>query len=112
MLEEVLSFPFNSNKAVINLIFPVLPKKVSWFPPPNIWNLSGFNVGHWTEECETWFQDHVSKIRSDRFQPLSSKAWRADIRGTRLAVKVTYQMQKAAGDYISANQHFLVDSST
>jgi hypothetical protein len=93
----------------INLIFPpaALQKNVSWFPPPNIWNSCGYNVGQWTEECEAWFQDHVSKIHSSTFQPLSSTAWRTHIRNTRLAVKVTYQMKKGAAGYISAHQQFL-----
>jgi hypothetical protein len=75
-------------------------KHVSWFPPPNIWNTSGLYVGQWTEECEKWFQDHVSKIRRGAFQPLSSKDWRARIRNTRVATRLTYNMTKAAADYI------------
>jgi hypothetical protein len=86
------------------LIFPGLPKRVSWFPPPNIWNLCGFNVGQWTEECEIWFQEHVSNIHRGTFQPLSSKEWRDFIRNTRVAVKLTYQMKAAAAKFISAQQ--------
>jgi len=97
-----------SFQVVINLIFPVssLPK-VSWFPQPNIWNLCGYSVGQWTEECESWFQDHLSNIHSGKFQPLPSKDWRKKLRNTRLAVKVTYQMKKGAADFISANKRFL-----
>jgi hypothetical protein len=105
MLEEVMNFLSFQVQAVIqvNLISPVPSKMVSWFPPPNIWNLCGYNVGQWTEECERWFQDHISKIHSGTFQPLSSTAWRARLRNTRLAVKVTFQMKKGAADFISAN---------
>jgi hypothetical protein len=77
---------------------------VSWFPPPNIWNWSGYNVGQWTEECEIWFQQHISKIHRGEFQPLSTKDWRASIRNTRAAVKLTYQMKAAAAKFISAQQ--------
>jgi len=94
-------------QAVINLIFLVLPKKVSWFPPANVWDKCGFGVGQWTHECEIWFQKHVAKIRSGTFQPLSSIEWRKQIRFTRLAVKVAYQMKKGAASFISAHQHFL-----
>jgi hypothetical protein len=87
----------------INLIFPGASKKVSWFPPPNIWNLCGYNVGQWTDECEKWFQKHVSKIHSGTFQPISSTAWRSYIRGTRIAVKLTYQMKMGAAGFISAH---------
>jgi len=75
-------------------------KNVSWFPLPNIWESSGYNVGQWTEECERWFQDHISKIHRGEFQPLSSGQWRAQIRATRAALKVTYQMKAAAADFI------------
>jgi hypothetical protein len=80
-----------------------LPKRVSWFPPPNIWNLCGYNVGQWTEECEIWFQQHISKIQHGKFQPLSIKDWRSSIRNTRVAVKLAYQMKGAAAKFISAH---------
>jgi len=80
----------------------VQSKKVSWFPPANIWNFCGYNVGQWTEECEKWFQGHVSNIHSGKFQPLSSRDWRQTIRNTRSAVKLTYQMRKGAAGFISA----------
>lgn len=76
---------------------------VSWFPPSNIWNSCGYNVGQWTEECEKWFQKHVKKIHSGTFQPLSSTHWRTYIRNTRIAVKLTYQMKKGAAGFISAH---------
>jgi hypothetical protein len=98
---------FLSFQAVFNLIFLVSTKNVSWFPPTNIWDSCGFNVGQWTEECERWFKEHVSKIHSGTFQPLSSTAWRTRLRNTRLAVKVKFQMKKGAADFISANKHFL-----
>lgn len=94
---------FLSFEVDINLIFPVSLKQVSWFPPPNIWISGGFNVGQWTEECEKWFKDHVSKIHNGTFQPLSSSDWRISIRNTRVAVKLTYQMKKAAASFISAH---------
>lgn len=96
---------FLSFQAVINLIFLVLPKNVSWFPPPNIWDNCGLSVGQWTPECEKWFQKHVSKIRSGTFQPLSSKDWREQIRFTRVAVTLTYKMKMGAASFISAHQH-------
>ena len=86
------------------MIFPGLPKRVSWFPPPNVWNLCGLNVGQWTEECEIWFQQHVSNIHRGKFQPLSTKEWRGSIRNTRVAVKLTYQMKLAAAKFISSPQ--------
>jgi hypothetical protein len=102
---------FISFQTVINLNFLVSPKKVSWFPPPNIWDTSGFSVGQWTHECEKWFQEHVSKIRSGTFQPLSSTDWRKKIRNTRLAGKLAYQMKKGAASFISAHQHFLYNTA-
>lgn len=102
--------PFQA--VIINLIFqvPVSSKKVSWFPPPNIWNSCGYNVGQWTEACEKWFQNHVSKIRSGTFRPLSSADWRTNIRNTRIAMRVTYQMKKGAAAFISEHHdHWLAD---
>jgi len=62
------------------------------------------NVGQWTEECERWFKKHISKIHSGTFQPLSSGEWRTEIRNTRAAQKLTWQMKVAASDYIFAHQ--------
>jgi hypothetical protein len=96
---------FQAAVIINNLIFfSVSQKKVSWFPPPNIWDTCGYNVGQWTEECEKWFQGHVKSIHSGKFQPASSGEWRTRIRNTRMAVKLTYQMKKGAAGFISAHQ--------
>ena len=94
--------------AVINKTSPAPLKNVSWFPPPNKWRTSGYNVGQWTHECERWFKGHVAKIHAGTFKPLSSEEWRTDIRATRAAVKLTYQMNKAADDYIPAHRDIQV----
>lgn len=60
------------------------------------------NVGQWTEECETWFKGHVSKIRSGAFQPCSSASWRQNLKLTRITQRVRFNMKKAAASYISA----------
>jgi len=62
------------------------------------------NVGQWTDECETWFQGHVSKIYSGAFQPCSSESWRQKMKLTRISQKVRFNMKKAAASYISAIQ--------
>ena len=96
--------------AVINKTSPAPLKNVSWFPPPNKWRTSGYNVGQWTHECERWFKGHVAKIHAGTFKPLSSEEWQTEIWATRAAVKLTYQMNKAADDYISAHRDILYSS--
>lgn len=69
-----------------------------------MWHNSGLNVGQWTEECETWFKDHVSKIHSGDFQPCSSGSWRQKLKLTRISQTVKFKVKKAAASYISAIQ--------
>jgi hypothetical protein len=93
---------FSFQVVIINPIFPGKLKRVSWFPPQNIWNFCGLNVDQWTEDCEIFFRGLVDKIHSGKSQPRSSSEWRTTIRNTRAVRKVIYQMETGAASFISA----------
>ena len=56
---------------------------LSWWPLPHTWHGSGFNIGYWTEECETWFRKRLTDIEQGTAKPLSSKKWKKDLKRSR-----------------------------
>ncbi|KAG2746125.1 hypothetical protein P692DRAFT_201719030, partial [Suillus brevipes Sb2] len=36
--------------------------KISWWPRPQAWAMSGLNVGFWSTWCEQWFQKCLNNI--------------------------------------------------
>ena len=77
--------------------------KFSWFPVDNVWNNSGFNVGHWNEECEAWYIDRRREILNGGVQPQKSTKWRSALRMTRTASTVYYQTNLATLDFVKSS---------
>ena len=81
--------------------------KFSWFPLDNVWNTSGFNVGHWNEECEAWYIERRRQILTgnepEKAQPQVSTKWRDSLRMTRAASRIYYQTKLAALNYIQTS---------
>lgn len=88
---------FNRNR------YPDQIAKFSWFPTDNVWNNTGFNVGHWNGECETWYIERRHQILNEMAQPRVSSRWRSNLRMTRAASRVYYQANLAALNYIQSS---------
>lgn len=73
---------------------------LSWFPPENIWHSTGLAVGHWTKECEEWFNDHWNKIIGGQFTPQSNVVWRRSIRFTQSAPRLRHLMNAASLEFL------------
>ena len=87
---------------VINL-FQGQVAVVSWFPQHNAWNHSGYNVGHWNQECEAWFLKRRGCILDGvEGIPMSSKSWRDRLKMARAAAKILYRIDSAALDYLQS----------
>ena len=85
------------------LVYPDQTAKYSWFPLDNTWNNSGFNVGHWNGECETWYIDRRRQILNGGAQPRVSSSWRSALRMTHAASRVYYHTNLAALDYVQSS---------
>ncbi|KAK7679207.1 hypothetical protein QCA50_017785 [Cerrena zonata] len=53
---------------------------VSWWPKDNSWNMSGFNCGHWSLQCEEWFCRRRDAIVSGTGHPRKTKEWQSALR--------------------------------
>ena len=84
------------------LVYPDQIAKRSWFPMDNIWHNSGFNVGHWNEECEAWYINRRRQILNGEVQPRTSTSWRNTLRMTCAVPRVYYQTNLAALDYVQS----------
>ncbi|TFK31186.1 hypothetical protein BDQ12DRAFT_593159, partial [Crucibulum laeve] len=50
--------------------------KVSWWPPRDVFENSGYWLGYWSDRCEEWFQRHLLSIKSNKFQPKTKSQWK------------------------------------
>ena len=66
-------------------------------------NNTGFNVGHWNVECETWYIERRRQILNGEAQPRVSKNWRTALRMTRAASRIHYHTNVAALDYVQSS---------
>ncbi|GJF00027.1 hypothetical protein PsYK624_163040 [Phanerochaete sordida] len=55
-------------------------KIVSWWPTPKLWKRSGQDVGYWTAQNETWFQNRLTDIRAGKAKPLTAAAWKSTLK--------------------------------
>ena len=97
---------FNISSFLIVTVLPVYLdqiSKFSWFPLDNVWNNSGFNVGHWNGECEAWYINRRRQILNGEVQPRVSASWRSALRMTRAASRIYYQTNVAALDYVQSS---------
>jgi hypothetical protein len=53
---------------------------LSWWPKPDVWEKSVLNVGYWSDNCESWFQDCLAKIRGGLEHPKGASAWRSALK--------------------------------
>ena len=77
--------------------------KFSWFPLDNVWNNSGFNVGHWNGECEAWYMERRHQILNKNAQPQVSNKWRNSLKMTRAASRLYYNTKLAALNYVQTS---------
>jgi hypothetical protein len=96
---NVLSF----STVTVLLVYPDQISKFSWFPLDNVWNNSGFNVGHWNGECEAWYIERRRQILDVKAQPRGSTNWRSSLRMTRSASVVLHHTSLAALDYVQSS---------
>ncbi|KIJ47595.1 hypothetical protein M422DRAFT_129547, partial [Sphaerobolus stellatus SS14] len=54
----------------------VSPRYLSWWPKPNSWAKSGFDIGYWTSECEDWYQTRLSQIDKGTVKLRTTDAWK------------------------------------
>ncbi|TCD60191.1 hypothetical protein EIP91_010596 [Steccherinum ochraceum] len=60
-----------------------LPKHISWWPRPNIFQDSGFYTGYWTPFCEQWYQKRFASLADGSDHPRSPPAFRSSMKYAR-----------------------------
>jgi hypothetical protein len=53
---------------------------ISWWPKFNTWKQSGYNVGYWSKDCETWYQNRLQKIREGTAELHNASTWRGKLK--------------------------------
>ncbi|KAI0337019.1 hypothetical protein BDW22DRAFT_1304455, partial [Trametopsis cervina] len=52
---------------------------VSWWPPHDIWQMSGVQMGYWTLENESWYQNRLLKIRDNTAKHFTRHQWLSEL---------------------------------
>jgi hypothetical protein len=69
----------------------------SWWPRPELWEASSFNVGFWSPVAESWFVQRREKYRAGQAQPLTRPQWQQSIKkGDKRALHLTRELRSAA----------------
>ncbi|KAG6849548.1 hypothetical protein H0H93_007563 [Arthromyces matolae] len=71
---------------------------LSWWPKPSAWDHAGINLGFWSEDCERWFQNQLTKFRNGDFILKSSSTWRNGVKFNRNTLKITSKNEKLAAE--------------
>ncbi|TFK33351.1 hypothetical protein BDQ12DRAFT_442491 [Crucibulum laeve] len=75
--------------------------QVYWWPPVDVFEESGYWPGYWSEIAERWFQNHLTKIRNDKFKPTTRKNWKSLVKGGRAELqKVSHANESIARQYL------------
>ncbi|PBK83599.1 hypothetical protein ARMGADRAFT_886948, partial [Armillaria gallica] len=53
---------------------------ISWWPKPSTWEASGLNLGHWSPDCEAWFQRRLGDIKSGTADLRSTMQWKRSLK--------------------------------
>ena len=53
---------------------------VSWWPSAKVWADSPYNVGYWSADCESWYQQRLNEISHGTAIPLSGTIWRSHLK--------------------------------
>ena len=79
----------------------------SWWPKQSTWKVSGLNVGHWSRDCETWYQMRLEAIRENLDEtPLRTAAdWRRSLKFNHKSQKFVNAYNDAAAMYLSRHPH-------
>ncbi|KIJ33495.1 hypothetical protein M422DRAFT_264603 [Sphaerobolus stellatus SS14] len=52
------------------------PKQISWWPRPNAWAHSGLDLGYWSSECESWYEEMLNRINEGTAKLRTSHDWK------------------------------------
>jgi hypothetical protein len=70
---------------------------ISWWPKPAAWEASGLYVGHWSQDCEMWFQKRLEDIKSGHADLRTSSKWKNSLK---LWKTVASTNEKLAGQFL------------
>lgn len=79
--------------------------KVSWFPPPQVWEGSSYDSLEWTPKAEEVFQSVFVSARQGEFQPLSAKRWRDRLRDFKTPRKAFENNKFRANIFLTQNAY-------
>lgn len=75
-------------------------KHQSWWPKPNVWSSSPWDVGFWTPMAESWFQRRLAKMRAGEAGPCHVQQWRSSLNTGRVALQVRRMVDPVSKEFI------------
>ncbi|KAJ7080260.1 hypothetical protein C8R44DRAFT_653809 [Mycena epipterygia] len=76
--------------------------KMSWWPKPHPFSLSGLNTGWWSPDCERWFQQRLAVIKSGRANLYTQTQWKHMLKFYKKSREIGIANEKIAAQFLTA----------
>ncbi|KAJ6484901.1 hypothetical protein C8R45DRAFT_931335 [Mycena sanguinolenta] len=76
--------------------------RVSWWPKPHAFELSGLNTGWWSPDCERWFQQRLAVIKSGTAHLHKQADWKRFLKFYKKSREVAEINEKIAAEYLNS----------
>lgn len=63
-----------------------------------MWEVSGLNVGYWSDDCELWYKGHIAKCVAGTAELKNPKDWRHSIRFTKDVTRMAEKNEARAAE--------------
>ncbi|KAJ7136974.1 hypothetical protein C8R44DRAFT_608026 [Mycena epipterygia] len=73
---------------------------ISWWPKPNAFSHSGLNTGWWSPNCEKWFQQRLSLIKSGKAKLQTQAEWQRLIKFYKASREVASANERMAAEFL------------
>lgn len=60
-------------------------------------------MGHWTKECEEWYQERLTLLQEERALPKSGREWSKSLRSSHQSGKFHAVYSEAAKKYLAGD---------
>lgn len=81
------------------------PVYYSFWPPPWIWDKSGYNIGYWAPDCEDWYMNRMEEYvnGTGQYRLLNVNQWDVNLRRFKDTTRMVETLELQANQIIAGN---------
>ncbi|KAJ7664375.1 hypothetical protein DFH06DRAFT_986073 [Mycena polygramma] len=74
--------------------------QISWWPKPTAFSSSGLNTGWWSPDCDHWFEERLSKIKSGTAKLHTQTEWKRYIRFYKKSHDIAIANERISNEFL------------